>query len=200
MILDASSILAISTVLLIIKITTIRKIYRRPFIRKEPRTKINELIQAREVRLIDEDGKQLGIVPISQALALAKEKELDLVEISPKAVPSVAKIMNFGKFQYQKSKEDRQHKAKQKKSEVKGIRLSVRTDEHDLGFKKDQAEKFLTKGNKVKIEITLKGREKAHDHLARTNLLNFVKTIAFPNKIEQEIKRYPGGYNIIIAP
>lgn len=137
---------------------------------------------------------------VSEAIAIAKEKTLDLVEISPKAVPPVCKIMDFGKFQYQKSKEDRQHKAKQKKSDIKGIRLSVRTDDHDLSFKKDQAEKFLTKGNKVKIEITLRGREKAHDHLAKENLVEFVKNISIPNKIEQEMKRYPGGYNIIIAP
>lgn len=137
---------------------------------------------------------------VPEALNIAKERGFDLVEISPKALPPVCKVMDFGKFQYQKSKEDRLHKAKQKKSEVKGIRLSVRTDDHDLNFKKNQAEKFLSKGNKVKIEITLRGREKAHQDLARRNLNEFVKTISVPNKIEQEIKRYPGGFNIIIAP
>ena len=134
------------------------------------------------------------------ALALAKEHSLDLVEISPKAVPPVCKIMDFGKYQYQKSREERQNKSKQKKSDIKGIRLSVRTDEHDLNFKKNQAEKFLTKGNKVKIEIMLKGREKAHQDIARKNLSEFIKLIAIPNKIEQEIKRYPGGFNVIITP
>jgi translation initiation factor IF-3 len=152
------------------------------------------------VRVVDEDRGQLGIMSTAEALALAREKERDLVEISPKAVPPVVKIMDFGKFQYQKSKEDRQHKAKQKKSDIKGIRLSVRTDDHDLDFKKKQVEKFLTKGNKVKIEITLKGREKAHDYLAKENLLAFIKSISLPHKIEQEIKRYQGGFNIIIAP
>jgi len=139
-------------------------------------------------------------MPTSEALAIAKERGLDLVEISPKASPPVCKVMDFGKFQYQKSKEDRLHKAKQKKIEVKGIRLSVRTDEHDLDFKKNQAEKFLTKGSKIKIEITMRGREKAHQDLARKNLEEFIKTLSVPNKIEQEIKRYPGGFNTIIAP
>lgn len=136
---------------------------------------------------------------VPEALAIAKERMLDLVEISPKIQPPVCKIMDFGKFQYQKSKEDRQHKAKQKKSEIKGVRLSVRTDDHDLNFKKDQTEKFLSKGHKVKIEIVLKGREKAHGDLARKNLIEFVKSISVPNKIEQEIKRFPGGFNIIIT-
>jgi translation initiation factor IF-3 len=200
--LDASSILAISTsqLFVIIKIKTIRRIYRKPFVKKEPKTRINENIFAREARIIDEEGNQLGIMPVSQALAIAKERVLDLVEISPKVSPPVCKIMDFGKFQYQKSKEERQHKAKQKKLDIKGIRLSVRTNEHDLNFKKDQAEKFLTKGNKVKIEISLKGREKAYQHLAREGLMDFVKKISIPNKIEQELKRYPGGYNIIISP
>lgn len=196
---DASSILAISTIL-IINIKTIRRIYRRPFVRKEPKTRINELIQAREARVIDDAGNQLGIMQVPEALSLAKEKMLDLVEISPKAIPPVCKIMDFGKFQYQKSKEDRQHKAKQKKFETKGIRLSVRTDEHDLSFKKNQAEKFLAKGNKVKIEITMRGREKAHEHIARQNLFDFIKSISVPNKIEQEVKRYPGGFNAVISP
>jgi translation initiation factor IF-3 len=137
---------------------------------------------------------------IDQAISMARAKFLDLVEISPKAIPPVCKIMNFGKYQYQKSKEDRQNKSKQKKNEIKGVRLSIRTDTHDLIFKKKQVEKFLEKNNKVKIEITLKGREKAHQDLAKTNLLNFMKTISIPYNIEQEIKKSPGGFNIIINP
>jgi translation initiation factor IF-3 len=134
------------------------------------------------------------------ALQMAKEQELDLVEIAPLAKPPVCKIMDYGKFQYQQSKQDKNNKAKQKKSEIKGIRIGVRTDDHDLDFKKTQADKFLQKGNKVKIEITLKGREKAHQDLARTNLQNFLKNITTPHKVEQEIKRFPGGFNVIIAP
>ena len=164
------------------------------------RTRINEYIFAPSVRVLADDGAQLGIMDTRDALSLAKEHLLDLVEISPKDEPPVVKIMDFGKYQYQKSREDRQNKSKQKKSEIKGIRLSVRTDEHDLEFKKNQAEKFLTKGNKVKVEIMLKGREKAHQDLARKNLEEFIKMIIVPNKLEQEIKRYPGGFNVILAP
>lgn len=135
-----------------------------------------------------------------EALNIAREKSLDLVEIAPVARPPVLKIMDFGKFQYQKSKQDQKSKAKQKKVDIKGIRIGVRTDDHDLDFKKNQAEKFLKKGDKVKIEIIMRGREKAHQDLGRKNLEEFVKSINFPYNIEQEIKRFPGGFNIIIAP
>jgi len=139
-------------------------------------------------------------MPPFKALEIARGKMLDLVEIAPKAVPPVCRIMDHGKYQYQKSREERQNKAKQKKVDIKGIRIGVRTDEHDLDFKKNQADKFLKKGHKVKLEIVMRGREKAHQDLARKNLIDFIKTISVPYKLEQEIKRYPGGFNVIIAP
>jgi len=135
-----------------------------------------------------------------EALRMAQEQELDLVEVAPLAKPPVCRIMDYGKFQYQQAKMDRSSKAKQKKVEMKGIRIGIRTDSHDLEFKKNQAEKFLKKGDKVKIEIILKGREKAHQDLARTNLDNFIKMISVPYGTEQPIKRFPGGFNIIITP
>lgn len=151
------------------------------------------------MRLIDENGQQVGVVPTEQALQMAKEKELDLVEIVPNTRPPVAKIMDFGKYQYQKAKEAQQQKANQKRTEIKGLRIGLKTDEHDIEVRKKQAEKFLSQGNKVKIEIRLKGREKAHQPLARVTLENFIKSIETPNKIEQEIKRFPGGFNVIIT-
>jgi translation initiation factor IF-3 len=131
---------------------------------------------------------------------MAREKELDLVEIVPHAQPPVVKIMDFGKYQYQKAKEEQQQKAKQKRIEVKGIRIGLKTDDHDLEVRRKQAEKFLSQGNKVKIEIRLQGREKNHLELAKATLNNFVSSISFPNKIEQEIKKFPGGLNTVIAP
>jgi len=150
--------------------------------------------------VLDENGAQIGVMSSYDALQIARERTLDLVEIAPMAKPPVCKIMDYGKFQYQQAKQDRVQKAKQKKFEIKGIRIGVRTDDHDLNFKKDQADKFLKKGNKLKVEIMLRGREKAHQDLARQTLLEFVKEISAPHKIEQEIKRYPGGFNIIISP
>ncbi|HPN96551.1 MAG TPA: translation initiation factor IF-3 [Candidatus Moranbacteria bacterium] len=161
---------------------------------------MNEFIRAREIRVVDDEGNQLGVMTPWDALQIAREKSLDLVEVAPKANPPVCRIMDFGKFQYQKSRQERMSKAKQKKFDIKGIRIGVRTDDHDLNFKKNQAEKFLKKGNKVKVEITMRGREKAHQDLARLNLQNFIRSISVPHKIEQEVKRYPGGFNVIIAP
>jgi translation initiation factor IF-3 len=137
---------------------------------------------------------------VTEAIQIAREKELDLVEIAPIAKPPVCKIMDYGKYQYQQSKQERLNKAKQKKVEIKGIRIGIRTDTHDLDFKKNQAEKFLKKGDKVKAEIVLRGREKAHQDLARITLSDFLKTISVPYKMEQEIKRFPGGFNTIITP
>ncbi len=152
------------------------------------------------MRVIDDEGNQLGVMTPFDALQKAREMELDLVEIAPMAKPPVCRIMDYGKYQYQQSRTERLNKAKQKKVDVKGIRIGVRTDEHDLGFKKDQAEKFLQKGDKVKVEIQLKGREKAHQDLARQTLVDFMRMITVPYKIEQEIKKYPSGYNAIITP
>ncbi|MDI6777768.1 MAG: translation initiation factor IF-3 [Patescibacteria group bacterium] len=161
---------------------------------------MNEYIRISPVRLIDENGQQVGVVPTEQALEMAREGELDLVEIVPNVRPPIVKIMDFGKYQYQKAKEEQQQRAKQKKTEVKGIRLGIRTDDHDLEVRKKQAEKFLSQGNKVKIEIRLRGREKAHQPLARETLVKFTQSIAVPNEIEQEIKKFPGGFNVVIAP
>lgn len=139
-------------------------------------------------------------MPPFEALQIARERDLDLVEVAPLAKPPVCRIIDYGKLQYQQSKQERSGKIKQKKTEIKGVRLGVRTDEHDINFKKDQVEKFLAKGNKVKIEIILRGREKAHGELARTNLINFLKNITPDYKVEQDVKRFPGGFNVIIAP
>lgn len=169
-------------------------------VKKGPLTRTNEQIRVPQIRVIDDAGNQLGIMSPFEALQIAREQELDLVEIAPQAKPPVCKIMDYGKYQYQQSRQERANKAKQKKVDVKGIRIGFRTDDHDLAFKKDMAERFLKKGHKVKIEIFLRGREKAHQDLARTNLENFVKSITVPFKAEQELKRYPNGWNVVIAP
>lgn len=142
----------------------------------------------------------LGEISNIEALAIAKEHMLDLVEVSPKANPPVCRIMDYGKYLYQQSKQQRIAKAKQKKVELKGIRIGLKTDAHDSNFKQEQADKFLRQGNKVKIDIVLRGREKAHQDLARTNLLKFLSGLKTPYKTEDPIKRFPGGFNVTIAP
>lgn len=158
------------------------------------------MIRISPVRVIDEDGSQLGVLETSEALRIAKEKELDLVEVAPNVRPPVCKIIDWGKFQYQQAKKEQVSKNKQKKTEIKGVRVRPSTGENDLQFKAEQAEKFLKKGNKVKVEIILRGREKAFAPQARENLKSFVDKIQFPYKIEQDISRQFNGFNIIISP
>jgi len=150
--------------------------------------------------VIDEKGESLGEMSNTEAVEIARSRELDLVEVSPKVRPPVCRITDYGKLQYQRNKQERASKTKQKKVETKGIRIGIRTDEHDIVFKKNQAEKFLKKGNKVKIEIRLRGREKAHQDLAKENLNNFIKRIEIPHRIDEDVKKFPQGFNIIIAP
>ncbi len=170
----------------------------KPTISKRFRS--NEGILAPIVRLIDAEGEMHGDVPIEQALRIAQEAELDLVEVSPQLTPPVCRIIDYGKFQYRQAKQEQEAKAKQKKVDTKGIRLGLRTDKHDLFFKKTQAEKFLGKGHKVKIEILLRGREKAMGDKAKEALQAFVSGIGASIKVEEDIKRFQNGLSILIAP
>ncbi len=164
------------------------------------RLRVNEQILVPRVMVIDGSGENLGEMDTAAAIALAQEQEADLVEVSPLATPPVCKITDYGKLQYRQAKQEQQQKAKQKKVETKGIRIGFRTDKHDLLFKKTQAEKFLGKGNKVRIEILLRGREKAMTDKARENLSLFLKSITLPYRTEEEVKRGPKGFTVLIAP
>ncbi|MFA5777733.1 MAG: translation initiation factor IF-3 [Parcubacteria group bacterium] len=180
----------------------IRRVFRpRQKIARDPHAlRINEFIRVPRIMLIDDQGNNLGDMETWKALEISKERELDLVEVFPKAVPPVCKIMDYGKHQYQQSKQTRLAQAKQKKVELKGIRIGLKIGEHDLNFKKEQTDKFLSKGNKVKIELVLKGREKMHRDLGRKNLENFIFQITTPHKLEEPIKGTPQGFNVIVAP
>ncbi|MEK7550151.1 MAG: translation initiation factor IF-3 [Patescibacteria group bacterium] len=172
----------------------------KPKVQVKDRLRVNDQILVPEVIVIDLNGENHGLMEISAAIALAQEQEADLVEVSPLAKPPVCKITDYGKLQYRQAKQEQQAKAKQKKIDIKGIRIGFRTDTHDLLFKKSQAEKFLTKGQKVRIEIVLRGREKAMLDKARENLNVFLKTIAVPYRFEEEVKRGPMGFNAMIVP
>ena len=130
---------------------------------------------------------------------MAREKGLDLIEIAPNAKPPVCRIMDSGKYKYQKSKEDKKQKNKQKQTETKGIRISMRTGQHDLETKIKQIEKFFEKGDKVRVDMILKGREKSLFDLAKEKLTQFIKLIPSEIKIEQEIRRQPRGLSIVIG-
>lgn len=127
------------------------------------------------------------------------ERDLDLVEIAPEAKPPVCKIIDFGKYQYEQKKKERKQRAKQKKTELKGIRLGLKTSLHDMEIKAKRAEKFLSKGHKVQIEMRLKGREKTRRELAKEKLTKFLEMISVEIKVEQETKKHPMGLIMIIA-
>ncbi len=134
---------------------------------------INEQIRDKEVRLIGEEGEQLGIVAGKEALRMAKEANLDLVKIAPSAKPPVCKIIDYGKFKYEQTRKDKEAKKKQKVTEVKEIRFSPNIDDNDLNTKANMARKFLAKGDKIKVTLRFRGREMAHTSSSRVILDTF---------------------------
>lgn len=139
------------------------------------------------------------MVETSKALGMARDAGLDLIEIAPNVRPPVCRIMDNGKYQYQKSKQEKDQKSKQKNVEIKGIRISMRTGKHDLDTKIKQIEKFLGKDYKIRIEMILKGREKSLSDLAKEKLNQFIELIPIETKIDQEIKRQPRGLSVVIG-
>lgn len=150
----------------------------------------NEGIRALEVLVLDDTGN-LGVMKTAEAIRLARERELDLVEINPKADPPVAKIMDFGQFRYQQEKETRLRRAHQHVVETKCVRLSLRIGVHDLEIRKNQAIKFFEQGDKVKIEIILRGREMQRGQLALEVINKFVENLnaVFPVRKEDDVER-----------
>ena len=142
-----------------------RFLWRCLVISKQQEQQINEEIRDPEIRLISEDGEQLGIMSSEEALALAAEKDLDLVKIAPMATPPVCKIMDYGKFRFEKAKKEKEARKNQKIIEIKEIRLSLNIDTHDFDFKLKNARKFIADGNKLKVSIRFRGREMAHPEL-----------------------------------
>ncbi len=163
--------------------------------------KANHHIVVPEVRVIDENGLPLGILPTAQAIAMAQERSMDLIEVSPKAEPPVCKFADYGHFKYQKEKEMRKQRAQSKEVEIKGIRLSMRIGEGDLQIRVDQAKKFFEQGDKVKVEMILRGRERAHGDVARAVFESFVQKLGahFPIKVEQPLKVMDGRMHMILA-
>lgn len=177
--------------------------YKRRVQQKDiaPQYRANQQILAPEVKVIDDEGNFLGVLAVADAIARANERELDLVEVSPKEVPPVCRFVDFGAFKYQKDKQMRQQKAHAKKVEVKGIRLSVKMGTHDLDVKREQALEFLKEGQKLKIEIILRGREKAHGNIAVDRINTFVGEISahYTLYTEQEVKQQGGNVSTIVG-
>lgn len=162
---------------------------------------INYQIRAKEVRLIDEAGKQLGVVDLQKALQEAKGRNLDLIQVTEKADPPVCKIMDYGKFLYQQQKKEKSAVKKQRGGELKGVRIGFNMAQHDLEVRAHQAEKFLKAGNKVRIEMRLRGREKALGNVAKEKVNKFLEALGSLTayKTERDLKREPRGFTMIIS-
>jgi len=161
---------------------------------------VNKQIRAREIRLIDETGKQLGIVPFEEAAKLAIERRLDLIQVTEKLDPPVCKLGDYGKYLYQEGKKEKATH-KHKGGELKGIRLTFNISLHDLETRVHQTEKFLGRGDRVRVELPLRGRQKALQDYGREKVEKFLEVLKETTavKIEKELKREPRGFTMIIS-
>ncbi len=161
---------------------------------------MNREIRAREVRVIDPEGKQLGVLPLGEALRSAANFEMDLVEVSPKSDPPVCRIMDYGKFRYQQSKKAHEAKKKQAVVHIKEVKMRPKTEEHDFQFKLRHIERFLKEGNKTKVTIVFRGREMAHPDLGRNMLGRIVEGAKEWAKVEQPPRFEGRNFVVILAP
>jgi len=160
--------------------------------------RVNNQIRATQLRVIDADGKNLGVLSLDEALRLAKERGADLIEIAPDAEPPVARLMDYGKFIYQQEKQERKKRAKERGDTLKTIRLTFGMGLHDMLVRAKQSEEFLKEHPRLQIEMRLKGRQKAHPEVGRQKIEEFVKLLPPTVKILQE-RKLPNGFILLIA-
>jgi len=161
---------------------------------------VNNQIRAKELRLIDETGKQMGIISLEEALRIARERNLDLIQVTEKVTPAVCRLGDYGKYLYREEKKEKATH-KHKGGELKGIRLTFNISQHDLETRVHQTEKFLKRGDRVRVELPLRGRQKALQNFAKEKIEKFLEILKgiVPIKIEQELKREPRGFTMIIT-
>lgn len=162
--------------------------------------RINERIHAKTVRLISDDGQQLGIVPINEALDVASQKGLDLVEVAAKADPPVCRIMDYGKFRYQSSKKGQEARKKGKAFQIKEIKFRPHTDAHDLGYKIRNLKKFLNKKNRVKLTVMFRGRELAYKDTGVELLNRVAEEVVDEGTVDQPPKHEGRNLTMVIVP
>ncbi len=161
---------------------------------------INEGIRAKEVRVVDPTGNQIGVMPLQQAISLANELELDLVEVSPKGIPPVCRIMDYGKYKYEQSKKSQEARKKQTQIQIKEIKFRPKTEEHDLQVKVRHIKKFLEKKNKVKVSLWFRGREIARPEMGEQLMARIASEIEEMGVVEQPPKREGRRMNMMIVP
>lgn len=162
--------------------------FRRCFTISQKELQINEEIRDKEVRVVDADGGQLGIISVKEAMRIATEKNLDLVKIAPQATPPVCRIMDYGKYRFEQSKREKEAKKNQKTVDVKEIRMSLNIDTHDFETKVNHTVKFLKGGDKVKVSVRFRGREMAHTNLGTDLLERFKEAISEVGVVEKPPK------------
>ena len=168
--------------------------------RRTPRTRINEQIRAPQIRVIDDTGKQLGVMTPAEAMRLAREKELDLVEVAAKAKPPVCRLIDYGKYQYEQTKRERQARKAQKQIEIKEVRLRPKTSGHDTDVRVRQARKFLESGAKVKVRLRFRGREIQHPQVALKILQDFADRLSDVGEVEIRPNMEGRSLLMILAP
>lgn len=164
--------------------------------------KVNNQITALELRVADETGAQIGVMSRDEALKIAGEKGLDLIEVAPMAKPPVARIMDYGRYLYREEKGEKKQRAKQRKDALKIIRINLNTGLNDMKVKAEKADEFLNDGLRIQVELVLKGRAKYHKtfaDLGRKKIENFLTMLNTPIKTVSELKKQPRGFNMVIA-
>lgn len=161
---------------------------------------MNERIRAREVRVIDEDGTQLGIMTPRDAITIARERGIDLIEVAPQAQPPVCKIMDYGKFKYEQAKKEKESAKKHKQSELKGIKMFPNIEDHDFSVKIRSAIKFLEDGDKVKVTIRFKGRQITHPEFGRLQLEKVVQQTSEVAQVEKPAAMEGREMTMILSP
>ncbi|MCO5251868.1 MAG: translation initiation factor IF-3 [Candidatus Kapabacteria bacterium] len=169
---------------------------------KEPQKshRTNNEIKVPEVRVIDAEGEMLGVMKTRDAIKLAEQKELDLVEVAPKAEPPVCKIIDFGKFAYELQKKDKLQKRNQVQQQMKEVRFKWRTDTHDFNFKARHARAFLEEGNKVKASVMFRGREITHQEIGKELLMRFIEELQDIAKVDVLPKMEGRNLSVILSP
>lgn len=162
--------------------------------------RINEQIRVPEVRLIDDKGAQLGVMSTAEALQIARERGTDLVEVAPNAAPPVCRLMDFGKFLYERAKKERKARKTQKQTEVKEIRMRPKTGEHDIAYKVRDARRFIQRGAKVKVRVRFRGREITHPEVARELLNRVAADLSDVAVVEQRGRMEGHTMLMILAP
>jgi len=172
----------------------------RPFSPPTPFTRVNGKIRAREVRVIDAEQKNLGVLPLGEAINLARSHGVDLVEVNPNAVPPVCRLVDFGKFRYEQAKRDKESRKHQHANRVKEIQISPNIDPHDFGVKLQHAIDFLCENMKVKVTLRFRGREMAHKEFGFQQVEKFVKSITPFGHEDARPKLIGKGINVMLSP